>query len=137
MFDLFITCSVCVLLAMGEYLESLFARLHNQLKENEQQYVNEHKNEIVNRITHIIDCEAYTKTFIVIKNMLSKKHYLREISIHRICDGQTFSYQIYTPDLYLCDKSIAYQVKYIHGLPQVHTRRTEDFLLYNEALKIL
>ena len=121
-------CSVCDLLVMGEYLESLFARQHNQLKDNEQQYVDEHKNNIINRITHVIDCEAY---------MLSKVHYLREISIHRISDNQTFSYQIYTPDLRLYDKNIAYQVKYIHGLPQVHTRRTKDFLLYGEALKIL
>jgi RNA processing factor Prp31 len=109
-------CSVCDLLAMGEYLESLFARQHNQSKHNEQQYVDEHKNNIINRITHVIDCEAYT---------LSKAHYLREM------------YQIYTPDLRLYDKNIAYQVKYIHGLPQVHTRRTKDFLLYGEALKIL
>ena len=121
-------CSVCVLLAMGEYLESLFARQHNQLKDNEQQYVDEHKNDIINRITHVIDCEAYT---------LSKAHYLREISVHRISDNRTFSYQIYTPDLHLYDKNIVYQVKYIHGLPQVHTRRTKDFLLYGEALKIL
>ena len=113
---------------MGEYLERLFSRLHNQLGNDEQQYVNKYKHEIVNRVTHIIDCEAYT---------LAKKHYLREISIYRVCDGQTFSYQIYTPDLYLCDKSIAYQVKHIHGLPQVHTRRNEDFLLYREVLKIL
>jgi hypothetical protein len=28
-------------------------------------------------------------------------------------------------------------VKYIHGLPQVHSRRTQDFLLYNEVLKFL
>ena len=41
MFDLFKTCSVCVLFVMGEYLESLFARLHNQLKNGEQQYVND------------------------------------------------------------------------------------------------
>ena len=121
-------CSVCDLLAMGEYLESLFARQHNQLKDNEQQYVDEHKNNIINRITHVIDCEAYT---------LSKAHYLREISVHRISDNRTFSYQIYTPDLHLYDKNIVYQVKYIHGLPQVHTRRTKDFLLYGEALKIL
>ena len=94
MFDLFETASVCVLFIMGEYLESLFPRLHNQLRNDEQQYVNKHKNEIVNRVTHIIDCEAYT---------LVKKHYLREISIYRVCDGRTFSYQIYTPDLYLCD----------------------------------
>ena len=127
MFDLIKTCSVCVLLVMGEYLESLFSRLHNQLGNGEQQYVNEHRSEIVNRVTHIIDCEAYT---------LAKKHYLREISIYRICDGQTFSYQIYTP-LYLCDRSIAYQVKHIHGLPQVHTRCNEDFLLYSEVLKLL
>jgi hypothetical protein len=123
MFDLIKTCSVCVLLVMGEYLESLFFRLHNQLGNGEQQYVNEHRSEIVNRVT-IIDCEAYT---------LAKKHYLREISIYRICDGQTFSYQIYTP-LYLCDRSIAYQVKHIHGLPQVHTRCNEDFLLYRYLL---
>ena len=70
MFNLLTSCSVCDLLAMGEYLESLFARQHNQLKDNEQQYVDEH---IINRITHVIDCKAYT---------LSKAHYLREISVH-------------------------------------------------------
>ena len=116
------------MLAMGEYLESLFARQHSQLKESEQQFIDEHKNDIVNRITHIMDCEAYT---------ISKVHYLREISVHRLSDNETFSYQIYTPNLYLYDKNIAYQVNHIHGLPQVHTRRTNDFLLYGEALKIL
>jgi hypothetical protein len=121
-------CLVHVLFAMGEYLESLFARQHNQLRDVEQRYVDQYKNKIVDRITHVVDCEAYT---------LSKTHYLREISIHRICDNQTFSYQVYTPDLYLCGKNVAYQVKHIHGLPQVHTRRTEDFLLYSEVLKLL
>ena len=128
MLGLFIFCSVCDMIAMGEYLESLFARQHSQLKDSEQQFVDEHKNDIVNRITHVMDCEAYT---------ISKVHYLREISVHRLSDNQTFSYQIYTPNLCLYDKNIAYQVKHIHGLPQVHTRRTNDFLLYAEALKIL
>jgi saccharopine dehydrogenase-like NADP-dependent oxidoreductase len=75
-----------------------------------------------------MDCEAYT---------IAKAHYLREVSVHRLSDNQTFSYQIYTPNLCFYDKNIAYQVKHIHGLPQVHTRRTNDFLLHNEALKIL
>ena len=59
-FDLFMSCLVHVLFAMGEYLESLFARQHNQLRDVEQRYVDKHKNKIVNRITHIVDCEAYT-----------------------------------------------------------------------------
>jgi hypothetical protein len=87
MFGLFIFCSVCDLIAMGEYLESLFARQHSQLKDSEQQFVDEHKNNIVNRIMHVMDCEAYT---------IAKVHYLREISVHRLSDNQTFSYQINT-----------------------------------------
>lgn len=63
--------------------------------------------------------------------------YLREISVHRICDNTTVSYQVYMPDLYLASKSVQYQVKHIHGLLVVHTKCTDDFLLYWEVLKLL
>jgi hypothetical protein len=52
--------SFLVLFEMGEELEKLFSRQHNQLGDYEQCLVDQHKKDIVSRITHVIDCEAYT-----------------------------------------------------------------------------
>ena len=50
-------------LAMGEHVEKLFQRKHNQLNDSEVELVYQYKKEIVPRITHVIDCEAYYVKF--------------------------------------------------------------------------
>ncbi|CAB3980967.1 Hypothetical predicted protein [Paramuricea clavata] len=113
---------------MGKYLESLFLRQHNQLGHAEQCFVDNHKKEIVEQIMHVIDCEAY---------MISKGCvYLREISVYRMYDHVTMIYQVYMPSVSFNEKS-KYQVKKIHGLPVVRTKRMGDFLLYLEVWELL
>jgi hypothetical protein len=43
-----------------EKLEKLFQRKHNQLNEDEMNAVNAYRKIIASRITHVIDCEAYS-----------------------------------------------------------------------------
>lgn len=45
---------------MGEHIESLFQRAHNQLCKNELDLIAKHKEEVASHITHVIDCEAWT-----------------------------------------------------------------------------
>ncbi|CAB3978032.1 Hypothetical predicted protein [Paramuricea clavata] len=83
------------------------------------------------RITHIIDCEAYT---------WRKKHFLREVSV--LCRNTNIitTYQIYIPNVKLFDendRAILYQIRVIHGLPIQRHRIDANFYHYQEIQDML
>jgi hypothetical protein len=43
-----------------KHVEKLFQRKHNQLNDSEVELLDQYKKSIACRITHVIDCEAYT-----------------------------------------------------------------------------
>ncbi|CAB3977255.1 Hypothetical predicted protein [Paramuricea clavata] len=111
-------------------MEGLFQRKHNQLSYDETNLLENCKKEIASRITHVIDCEAYTN---------KKKTYLREISVYRVKTGEYSSFQVFTPFVPFneYDYTIDYQIKKIHGLPMVHSRLTPDFYTLKESMAFL
>ena len=112
-----------------EVVENWFVKQHSQIQEWEKEYIQQYQKDIVNRITHVMDCEAYT--------IAKDKVYLREVSFYRVRDKKVCSFQIYMPDLYLNPKNVYYQIKYIHGLPLVHRKYNNDFLQYYEMFQVL
>jgi hypothetical protein len=115
---------------MGERVEKLFQRQHNQLKDSEIALVEQYKGKIARRITHVIDCEAY---------IFKTKVFYREISVWNITTGTCKSYQIYIPNSSISDSyfAINYQIKKIHGLPIVREKYNDDFYHYYEVLTFL
>ncbi|CAB3976763.1 Hypothetical predicted protein [Paramuricea clavata] len=111
-------------------MEGLFQRKHNQLSYEEAVMVEKNKKEIASRITHVIDCEAYTS---------KKKTFLREISVYRVKTGECSSFQVFMPFIPFneCDYTIDYQIKKIHGLPIARERLTDDFYTLKESTAFL
>ncbi|CAB3982321.1 Hypothetical predicted protein [Paramuricea clavata] len=112
-----------------EIVERWFEKQHNQIQNWEKNYVRKYQKDIVSRITHVMDCEAYTLG----KNQV----YLREVSVYRIRDEKTFSFQIYMPNIYINPKVVHYQIHHVHGLPVVYEKNNEDFLQYHDVYKVL
>ncbi|CAB4007373.1 Hypothetical predicted protein [Paramuricea clavata] len=112
-----------------EVVERWFEKQHNQIQNWEKNHVRKYQKDIVSRITHVMDCEAYTLG----KNQV----YLREVSVYRIRDKKTFSFQIYMPDIYINPKVVHYQIHHVHGLPVVREKNNEDFLQYRDVYKVL
>ena len=108
-------------------MECLFQRKHNQLSVEERQMINSRKKEIALRITHVIDCEAYTNV---------KK---REVSVYRVKTGECSSFQVYMPFVPFNEKNytIQYQIQKVHGLPIVNKRLTSDFFTLEESMDFL
>ncbi|CAB3977894.1 Hypothetical predicted protein [Paramuricea clavata] len=111
-------------------MEGLFQRKHNQLSYEERGMVEENKKEIVSRITHVIDCEAYNN---------KKKTFIREISVYRVKTGECSSFQVFMPFVPFNESNytIDYQIKRIHGLPVVRKRLTDDFYTFKESMTFL
>ena len=111
-------------------MECLFQRKHNQLSVEERQMINSRKKEIALRITHVIDCEAYTNV---------KKTFLREVSVYRVKTGEFSSFQVYMPFVPFNEKNytIQYQIQKVHGLPIVNKRLTSDFFTLEESMDFL
>ncbi|CAB4033376.1 Hypothetical predicted protein [Paramuricea clavata] len=83
------------------------------------------------RITHIIDCEAYT---------WCKKNVLREVSVLCRQTNIVTTYQIYIPNTKLFDENdrgVRYQIRVIHGLPIERRRIDDNFYLYSEIIDML
>jgi hypothetical protein len=114
-----------------EKLEKLFQRKHNQLNGDEMNAVNAYRKIIASRITHVIDCEAYSNS--------AKKIFLREVSVYHVKTHECSSFQIIMPFVLFNEKqySIRYQIKNIHGLPMVKERLTNDFFTLEEAMTFL
>jgi hypothetical protein len=85
---------------------------------------------IASRITHILDCEAYT---------MKKKVFLREISVYRVNSEECSSFQVFMPFVPFNEKQycIRYQIENIHGLPIVKKRLTSDFFTLEESMDFL
>ena len=120
---------VHVCLRMGEQLEKLFRRQHNQLNAMEIMLVEKHKTDVVQRITHVIDCEAYTP---------KGRTLLREVSVYCIKENRCMSYQIYFPRVDFDEKQscIRYQIYHVHGLP-VREKLDDNFFTYSEVMMML
>jgi hypothetical protein len=112
-------------LALGERVEKLFQRKHDQLNDSEVELVDQYKKEIVPPITHVIDCEAYT---------IKDKVLLREVSVCNVRTGECKSYQIYLPNTPISEKyhGVRYQIYNIHGIPIVRDWYNQDFYRYYE-----
>ena len=89
----------------------------------------QYKGKIAQRITHVIDCEAYT---------FKTKVFFREVSVWNIATGMCKSYQLYIPNSSISDAyfAIHYQIQKIHGLPIVR-EKYDDFYHYYEVLTLL
>ncbi|CAB4013531.1 Hypothetical predicted protein [Paramuricea clavata] len=111
-------------------MEALFQRKHNQLSVEERQMIDYYKKEITQRITHVMDCEAYTN---------KKKTFLREISVYRVKTGECSSFQVYMPFVPFNERNytIRYQINKVHGLPIINTRLTDDFYTLEESMDFL
>jgi hypothetical protein len=73
-----------------------------------------------------MDCECYN---------VNKTWYLREVSIFDMKRFELYMYQIYYPDdEVIYNKTIAYQINVIHGLPLIKRKITMDFFRYDEVL---
>ena len=114
-----------------EKLELLFQRKHNQFTEDEMNIVNVNRKIIASRITHVMDCEAYSNS--------AKKVFLREVSVYRVKTHECSSFQIFMPFVPFNEKqySVRYQIRNIHGLPVVKTRLRNDFFTLEEAMTFL
>jgi hypothetical protein len=88
------------------------------------------KREILSRITHVIDCEAYSS---------GKDVFLREVSIYRVKTGECASFQIYMPIVLFDEKDrcVIYQINRVHGLPIVRSKLTYDFFTFEEGMKFM
>ena len=112
-------------------MECLFQLQHGKITAREFYLVAVQRDRIVPRITHIIDCEAYT---------WQKKTFLREISVWEKWDNSIKTYHVYTPNPMLFDehdRGVCYQIRRIHGLPIVRRRVDENFYLYDEVMQRL
>jgi hypothetical protein len=112
-------------------MECLFQLQHGEITTRDLYLMGLQRDSIVQRITHIIDCEAYT---------WRKKTFLREISVWKRSDNSIKTYHVYTPNPMLFneyDRGVCYQISRIHGLPIVRQRIDDNFYLYDEVMQRL
>ena len=117
-------------------MEGFFQLRHSEISEKVLKSVEKYsqrdaRNTLKLRITHIMDCEAYT---------WCKKSFLREVSVLCRSNNIVTTYQIYIPNVTLFDENdrgVRYQIRVIHGLPIERHRVDNNFYSYYEMLSIL
>ncbi len=76
--------------------------------------------------THVMDCECY---------IVKKKWYLREVSVFDLKTNELYLYQIYYfANEVSYNKSMAYQINVVHGLPLIRGKVTNDFFRCSDVL---
>ena len=112
--------------------ESIFQKQHSEITACDYVCIAVNIKNVANRVTHIIDCEAYSTT--------RKKFFLREVSVWCKESNITQTYHIFMPNKKLFNEhayTVKYQIQKIHGLPIVRTRVDKDYYLYDEVICIL
>jgi hypothetical protein len=112
-------------------MEGFFQLRHSEISEKVLRNTRDVRNTLKLRITHIMDCEAYT---------WCKKSFLREVSVLCRSTNIVTTYQIYIPNVTLFDENdrgVRYQIRVIHGLPIERHRVDNNFYSYYEMLSIL
>ena len=70
-------------------------------------------------VTHVTDCECF---------IVNKKWYLREVSVFDLKTNELYMYQnYYFANEVSYNKSMAYQINVVHGLPLIRGKVTNDF----------
>ncbi|CAB4029534.1 Hypothetical predicted protein [Paramuricea clavata] len=112
-------------------MEVFFQLPHCEINENVLRDVQNKRDVLKSRITHIIDCEAYT---------WRKNNFLREVSVLCRATNIVTTYQIYIPNVTLFDendRAVRYQIRVIHSLPIKRRRIDNNFYLYSEIVAML
>jgi hypothetical protein len=112
-------------------MECIFQKQHAEITARDLAVISIHRDSLLQRITHIIDCEAYT---------WKKKTFLREVSVWEKINNSIKTYHVYMPNPTLFDaydRSVIYQIRKIHGLPIERRRVDDNFYLYAEVMQIL
>ena len=122
---------MCVFGKMCDF-ERIFQKQHSEISACDYACIAVNVENIVDRVTHIIDCEAYSTS--------SRKTFLREVSVWCKATNITKIYHIFMPNKYLFNEyasSIKYQIHKVHGLPVVRERLDGNYYLYDEVMCLL
>ena len=132
-FNKYISCGIRVCWSrMCDNIENIFEKQHGEISECDYGRVERDIRNIANRVTHIIDCEAYS--------VHPKKRFLREVSVWCKLSDRVTTYHIFIPNRNLFDENaytVKYQIRKIHGLPVVRKRLDKDYYLYDEVMYLL
>ena len=118
---------------MCDFESTLFQKQHSEISECDYGWIAVNMGYVTGRVTHIIDCEAYS-------TLLKKKRFLREVSVWCKKLDSVRTYHIFMPNRNLFNEhayTVNYQIRKIHGLPIVRTRVDKDYYLYDEVMCIL
>ena len=108
---------------------NLFNKQHPQFTPADANVFAEIKSNVTGCITHVMDCECY---------IVNKKWYLREVSVFDLKTNELYMYQIYYfANEVSYNKSMAYQINVVHGLPLIRGKVTNDFFRCSNVLFFL